>query len=769
MNVAHIITVIINVLSSVVFAVLNWFVHKVPEGLSRLFQNKKTFIACLLSVCVLILTVSGFGVYTKVVNMPPKDETEAFAWYLDKVETASDPDPVFVNALGESYLYGRGTNKNYNMAFSRFLQAAGSGYLPAQYNLGLCYTYAYGTEVDDRKALAYFQAAEKEVPDAEAFVGYFQSRGWGGLEADKDKGHELLVLAQERGSAVSLYFQALCLLSEPDNDSIAQASELAQKALDAGYEKAYGPLGLCCVASDPEKAFYYFENGETVGDDISLCQLGICYQDGIAVDPDDALALEYFQRANAMGNAEASYRLGDRAETEEDYAEAHAYYTNASERGHGLAAYELGRLYQYGDGCTADEKKAFQLYQMASDQGIIPAQMRISMCYKDGIGIPQDQEKALSLVISLADNPENASAMWYAGYFYEHGIGMEKPDLDEAKKWYQKAISQGNPIAQNNLAWLLYGQQSYAEAFDWFQSMAQSGEAEAQYALGEFFFYGLGNLAQDYEQAKIWYEKAAAQDHCGALVQLGNIYAQDLCGEADPEKAFNLYKQAVALEYSDGQYHLAEFYMDGIYVDKNPSTAFDYYEKAAQQGHTQAQEQVARMLFYGDGVPKDSTTAVTWLTKAAENNSSWAQVHLGFSYDRGIGIPEDDEMAAYWYQRAADWNNSDGQLYLGFYYYCGRGGLPTDKEEAVRLYTLAADQGHSSAKYYLGMCYVEGEGVAQDYEKALELFTSAAEQNDPGSLYMLGQYYENGWSSVEVDTEKAAHYYALAEENGYIV
>lgn len=42
------------------------------------------------------------------------------------------------------------------------------------------------------------------------------------------------------------------------------------------------------------------------------------------------------------------------------------------------------------------------------------------------------------------------------------------------------------------------------------KSASENGNAEAQYALGLMYFYG-EMLDVDYEQARAWYEKAAAQ------------------------------------------------------------------------------------------------------------------------------------------------------------------------------------------------------------------------------------------------------------------
>ena len=51
---------------------------------------------------------------------------------------------------------------------------------------------------------------------------------------------------------------------------------------------------------------------------------------------------------------------------------------------------------------------------------------------------------------------------------------------------------------------------NYAQAFRLWQPFAQQGNAEAQYNLGLMYAQGQG-VAQDYQQAKIWWQKVLAQ------------------------------------------------------------------------------------------------------------------------------------------------------------------------------------------------------------------------------------------------------------------
>jgi TPR repeat protein len=64
--------------------------------------------------------------------------------------------------------------------------------------------------------------------------------------------------------------------------------------------------------------------------------------------------------------------------------------------------------------------------------------------------------------------------------------------------------------------------QDYDKAREWYQKAADAGNAEAMYYLGGLYEYGKG-FAQDYDKAREWYQKAANggnRDAKKALVRL---------------------------------------------------------------------------------------------------------------------------------------------------------------------------------------------------------------------------------------------------------
>ena len=83
---------------------------------------------------------------------------------------------------------------------------------------------------------------------------------------------------------------------------------------------------------------------------------------------------------------------------------------------------------------------------------------------------------------------------------------------------------------------------------------AKQGDPDAQFALGERYYYGNRDVSQDYEQAVYWCRQAAEQGH------------------------------------ADAQYNLGYYYREGYGVSQDLEQAIYWYSKSAEQGNTCAQE-----------------------------------------------------------------------------------------------------------------------------------------------------------------------------------
>lgn len=88
-----------------------------------------------------------------------------------------------------------------------------------------------------------------------------------------------------------------------------------------------------------------------------------------------------------------------------------------------------------------------------------------------------------------------------------------------------------------------YDRADYRTALAAWLVEAESGDAEAQYYVGQIYEKGLGR-DPDYTKAAEWYEKSAEQGYSPAQNSLGFLYEKGLGVAADAEAALNWYRRA---------------------------------------------------------------------------------------------------------------------------------------------------------------------------------------------------------------------------------
>ena len=90
----------------------------------------------------------------------------------------------------------------------------------------------------------------------------------------------------------------------------------------------------------------------------------------------------------------------------------------------------------------------------------------------------------------------------------------------------------------------------------------------------------------------------------------------------------------------------------------------------------------------------------------------------------------------------------------------------TSNEELMKSVMKRVEANDAYAVRNLGCYYDKGtNGYPQDHKKAFELFRRAAELGHAGAYTNIGYAHNNG-EGVEVDKEKANHYYELAAMRG---
>ena len=369
-----------------------------------------------------------------------------------------------------------------------------------------------------------------------------------------------------------------------------------------------------------------------------------------------------------------------------------------------------------------------------------------------------------------------------------------KGSLDKLKK----QAEQGDAAAQNDLGFAYYKgnyngkevDQDYENALLWFLKAADQSFAEAQNNLGDLFYYGIG-VEKNYDKAAEWYAKSAEQENAEGQLKLGFCYSTGLGVEQNSEKAVALYEKAAGQGYAEANAYLGYCYKKGLGVDLDYEKAATLFKEAAEQGSLTAEYFLAECYFDGLGVEQDYEKAMKGYRQIIEKVDSSgqkalddsiyygvgegrdledlyanAQWSLGYCYESGLGTDQDYEAAMERYTKAAEKDNGIGLCCLGI---CYRDGVVTDKdtEKAIALFTKAADQGYAVGQWLLGDYYYYSE-EERDFEKAVRWYEKAVEQAYTTAQYDLGKCYFLG-NGVEKDYEKAAEWFTKAAEQGYAV
>ena len=178
---------------------------------------------------------------------------------------------------------------------------------------------------------------------------------------------------------------------------------------------------------------------------------------------------------------------------------------------------------------------------------------------------------------------------------------------------------------------------------------AESGDVEAQFALGVRYYFGKG-VKKDYAEAFSWFSKAAEKEHMKAEYNLGVCFYYGNGVEKNLEKAVEWYRKAAEKGFPKAQYNLAKCFAMGDGVAPNLSTAKQWCQKAAENGEIDAQYTLGNIYYWNK---LDVTTGVYWYQKAAEKGHADAQFQLGKCYAIGVGVRQDEWEAKSWISKAA--------------------------------------------------------------------------------------------------------------------
>jgi localization factor PodJL len=154
------------------------------------------------------------------------------------------------------------------------------------------------------------------------------------------------------------------------------------------------------------------------------------------------------------------------------------------------------------------------------------------------------------------------------------------------------------------------------------RAAALRGDPTAAYEVGVRYAEGKG-VAQSFEDAAKWYDRAAQAGVIPAVFRLGT------------------------------------FYEKGLSVKKDIDIARRYYMQAAERGNAKAMHNLAVLDADGGGKGANYKNASQWFRKAADRGVADSQFNLGILYARGIGVEQNLAESFKWFSLAAAQGDAD--------------------------------------------------------------------------------------------------------------
>jgi TPR repeat protein len=144
----------------------------------------------------------------------------------------------------------------------------------------------------------------------------------------------------------------------------------------------------------------------------------------------------------------ADFAKGLDAAQKGDFVTALKEWKPLAEQGYTEAQYNLGLMYNYGQGVIQDYKAAVKWYGLAAEQGNASAQFNLGVMYNYGQGVIQDYKVAVKWY-TLAAEQGGVEAQYNLGLMYGNGQGVIQ-DYTRAHMWWNIVASQGNERAMEN-------------------------------------------------------------------------------------------------------------------------------------------------------------------------------------------------------------------------------------------------------------------------------------------------------------------------------
>jgi TPR repeat protein len=271
-------------------------------------------------------------------------------------------------------------DKKYAQSFNQFMILSKQDNIDAQYNIGLFYYKGIHVQKDLIQSYIWFSTAAS-------------------------KGH---ILSQNKLATMYEHGEVEGIKSK------AKAIEEYEKASLQGYNLSQ--LNLAMLYNDDiredslKKAFYWYKKSAIGGNTAAMNNLASMYYSGHAI--------------------------------KKNFKEAFVWYLKAAQLGDYIAQFNLSMMYYNAEYVKKSDSSSLFWLEQSVKKGYSRAQTRLANLYRSGDEIVNQDYKKAFLLYNLAANNKSAEAMFFVGFCYFFGYGVDKNN-NEAARFMHKAKENG--------------------------------------------------------------------------------------------------------------------------------------------------------------------------------------------------------------------------------------------------------------------------------------------------------------------------------------
>ena len=241
-------------------------------------------------------------------------------------------------------------------------------------------------------------------------------------------------------------------------------------------------------------------------------------------------------------------------------------------------------------------------------------------------------------------------------------------------------------------------------------------------------------LKGEYKKALPLLEKLANAGNINASYSLGEMYRKGNGVKENKGVSCDYYQKSAEDGNADAFFHAGVCAITIRQDNQRFKEAFKWFKKASEKlKETDLDEPdrkylalvLANMYYTGKGTLQDFSEAARWFEKAGEMGDARAQGVLALLNYTGNGILSDKTKPRDWAEKAAGQGDVIGEQILGMLY---QYSLPPEKnmQKAIEWYEKSAKHGSQAAQYQLAVIYENGDGVPKDLKKARYYYQEAA-------------------------------------------